>query len=218
MPIRKYEEPTLKDVEDFVLKATKSSKDVYVGIDPGTSGAIAFLCGNHHCVIDMPTYELKRVRQVKVKTKKGEPPPEKKTKTVRGVTVKFLLPQICAVFKALRSVRGRVKVCLEIAQPMVAKKMGAANIRTAHQTGIGYGMWPLFLCAKGYHVEEVDPQDWKRDFQLINKDKEDARAKAMQMWPKAPLTRKKDHGRAEALLLAECLRRRRGQEKPAGAG
>lgn len=218
MPIKNYEEPNLSDVEAFVVKATQSTKDVYVGIDPGTSGAIAFLCGNHHCVIDMPTYEKKRTRQVKVKAKKGEPPPEQKTKTVHGKTEKFLLTQICHVFKALRPVRDKVKVMLEIAQPMVAKKMGAANIRTAFQTGIGYGMWPLFLCAKGYHVEEVDPQDWKRDFGLINKDKEDSRAKAMQMWPKAPLTRKGDHGRAEALLLAECLRRRRGQEKPARGG
>jgi crossover junction endodeoxyribonuclease RuvC len=49
----------------------------------------------------------------------------------------------------------------------------------------------------------VTPQSWKTRAGLVgNRDKEASRAKAIQMWPLAPLSRKKDQGRAEALLIA----------------
>jgi crossover junction endodeoxyribonuclease RuvC len=47
----------------------------------------------------------------------------------------------------------------------------------------------------------VRPAIWKRALGL-GKDKEAARLRAMQLFPAADLRRKKDHGRAEALLLA----------------
>jgi hypothetical protein len=42
------------------------------------------------------------------------------------------------------------------------------------------------------------------------KGKESARLRAMQLFPTADLRHKKDHGRAEALLLAVYLRRQQG--------
>ena len=47
----------------------------------------------------------------------------------------------------------------------------------------------------------VRPAIWKRTLGL-GKDKEASRLKAIQLFPTADLRRKKDHGRAEALLLA----------------
>lgn len=47
----------------------------------------------------------------------------------------------------------------------------------------------------------VSPQKWKRDLGL-SRDKEDSLKLARTMWPDAPLTRKKDNGRAEALLIS----------------
>jgi len=50
-------------------------------------------------------------------------------------------------------------------------------------------------------VELVRPASWKKHFNL-GKDKDLARSLAIRLFPNAPLDRKKDHGRAEALLLA----------------
>lgn len=51
----------------------------------------------------------------------------------------------------------------------------------------------------------VSPRRWKGEMQL-SADKTESLARARNLWPGAPLERIKDHGRAEALLLAEWLR------------
>lgn len=50
-------------------------------------------------------------------------------------------------------------------------------------------------------VQLVNPADWKRHFKL-DKDKALARALASRLYPEVSLARVKDHGRAEALLIA----------------
>jgi crossover junction endodeoxyribonuclease RuvC len=52
----------------------------------------------------------------------------------------------------------------------------------------------------------VQPQVWKKFFNLIGTDKEAARQLAISMWPDAPLQFKTKHGRADALLIAEFRR------------
>lgn len=52
----------------------------------------------------------------------------------------------------------------------------------------------------------VSPQRWKADMGVTS-DKSTSLELARKTWSTAPLTRKKDHGVAEALLLAEWLRR-----------
>jgi len=53
-------------------------------------------------------------------------------------------------------------------------------------------------------IEIVDPAKWKRFFRLPGKDKERARQRALELFPAAHamLARKKDHGRADAALIA----------------
>ena len=53
-------------------------------------------------------------------------------------------------------------------------------------------------------VEIVEPSAWKRFWKLPGKDKESGRQKALQLFPAAhaALARKRDHGRAEASLIA----------------
>ena len=50
----------------------------------------------------------------------------------------------------------------------------------------------------------VEPTAWKKFHQLRGGDKESARQRALQLFPAAHalLARKKDHGRAEAALIA----------------
>jgi crossover junction endodeoxyribonuclease RuvC len=53
-------------------------------------------------------------------------------------------------------------------------------------------------------VEIVEAAAWKRYWHLPGKDKEAARQKALQLFPAAhaALARRRDHGRAEAMLIA----------------
>jgi crossover junction endodeoxyribonuclease RuvC len=60
----------------------------------------------------------------------------------------------------------------------------------------------IILCA--VPIEIVEPTAWKKHFRLPGKDKEAARQRALELFPAAHalLARKKDHGRAEAALIA----------------
>lgn len=62
--------------------------------------------------------------------------------------------------------------------------------------------------ALGLPVEWVVPGRWKRTFGL-GSDKEASRLRAIETWPTSAhlFARKKDHGRAEAVLLAAWLRK-----------
>jgi hypothetical protein len=62
------------------------------------------------------------------------------------------------------------------------------------------GVWLGMLGALGITHTRIRPHVWKRTLGLTS-DKERARLRAMQLFPTADLRRKKDHGRAEALLL-----------------
>lgn len=53
----------------------------------------------------------------------------------------------------------------------------------------------------------VSPQVWKREMK-VSSNKETSLQLARTMWPNAPLKRVKDHGIAEALLLADWARRK----------
>lgn len=78
-------------------------------------------------------------------------------------------------------------------------KQGVVSVFSfGHAAGVVEGVLP----ALGISYELVRPAVWKRHFKLIGADKEASRAKAIQLYPNAPLDRKKDAGRAEAILLA----------------
>lgn len=66
------------------------------------------------------------------------------------------------------------------------------------------GMIEGVVRCMGYDLRRVEPGVWKRRADLLGQDKEAARLLAIELMPGAKrwLTRKKDHNRAEALLLA----------------
>ncbi|KAF2291942.1 hypothetical protein GH714_042284 [Hevea brasiliensis] len=72
--------------------------------------------------------------------------------------------------------------------------------------GFGYGLWIGMLVASGYSVVPVPSVTWKNEYELSgsNRTKDDSRRVASTLFPSLSslLTRKKDHGRAEALLIA----------------
>ncbi|KAF2582470.1 hypothetical protein F2Q68_00002058 [Brassica cretica] len=72
--------------------------------------------------------------------------------------------------------------------------------------GFGFGFWIGTLVTSGFSVVPVPSALWKRYFQLAggNCTKDDSRRVASELFPllSSQLQRKKDHGRAEALLIA----------------
>ena len=90
---------------------------------------------------------------------------------------------------------------VEQSQPMPRQ-----GVVSTFKTGQGYGQILGVLAALCRPYVLVTPAKWKKGMGLDN-DKEKSRALARSLWPTAALSRKKDHGRAEALLIAEWWRR-----------
>lgn len=71
--------------------------------------------------------------------------------------------------------------------------------------GRNVGEWYGMLAALGIPFTEVTPQAWKKHHGLIRKDKNASITRACQLFPQLAdqMTRAKDDGRAEALLIAD---------------
>ena len=99
--------------------------------------------------------------------------------------------------EVLRPYAGsQAHVILEESQPMPGQ-----GVRSMFTCGLGFGVWLGLLAAVQLPYTRVRPGVWKKALGL-GPDKEPARLRAMQWFPSADLRRKKDHGRAEAILLA----------------
>lgn len=91
--------------------------------------------------------------------------------------------------------------------------MPKQGVSSTFSFGETFGVMRGVTAALGIPLELVTPQSWKRRFSLLGADKDAARTKAIELFPEAPLSRKKDIGRAEALLIAVYgleLERQRG--------
>jgi hypothetical protein len=84
--------------------------------------------------------------------------------------------------------------------------MPGQGVSSTFKFGVSFGgvlsLAERFNCP--WHT--VAPRTWKNALQL-DSDKDKSLLMARELWPDAPLARKKDNGRAEALLLAEYWRR-----------
>lgn len=153
-----------------------------VAIDPGLSGAVAVLtpAGMLEALADTPTLVL-RVQ--------------------RGSKQVYDVPGMASLLEPYSGLQ--VHVWIEESQPMPGQ-----GTRSMFTIGYGYGLWVGILATLRMAYTPVRPAQWKRAMQL-SKDKEACRLKAMQLYPTADLRRKRDHGRAEALLLAHYGLRQR---------
>lgn len=80
--------------------------------------------------------------------------------------------------------------------------MPGQGVSSMFNFGMGYGVIQGVLAALGVPYTLCTPQRWKKAATLIGKDKDNARTLAQQLYPNAPLGRKKDIGRADAILIA----------------
>lgn len=153
-----------------------------VGIDPGVTGAIALIDtdNNEAIVWDLESTTLAS------------------TMTVSALALVDTL-----------SVIGLVD-CVFIEEVHANTMSYKGNFTLGMATGVILG-----VCATlNRPVRRIKPKEWQKDMGLSNIDavfrKDAHRARAMEMWPDLSdrLKRKKDHNRADALLIAEAGRMR----------
>ena len=148
---------------------------IYIGIDPGVSGAIAILAPDGVTFHDMPILEVKK----------------KQTLDYAGLAC--LRPYSSSAFVAVELVGA----------------MPGQGVSSMFKFGQCYGAVLATLATLELPYELVTPPVWKRAYRLIGCEKDESRAAALRLFPQCAndLRLKKHHGRADALLLAEYLRR-----------
>jgi len=153
----------------------KSSNTIILGIDPGASGALAFLDIRDWslAVYDMPHY----------------------TELVRGKKRKRV---DVAALSALVLSRPLLLISTE-----KVHAMPNMDVKSIFSFGRFYGQIEMAAAMAEVEFTETDPSVWKRQMQ-VNSDKDYSRTRCGQLVPAAQplLTRKTDHDRAEAIMLA----------------
>lgn len=88
---------------------------------------------------------------------------------------------------------------------VVVERVGAMpkqGVSSMFRFGMGAGLIRGVVAGAGFSIVDAVPTVWKKHFKL-DSDPERSRALAIRRFPKLEgLARKKDHGRAEALLIA----------------
>lgn len=148
-----------------------------VGIDPGLTGAVGFLNddGTFHKVEDITTIQAGMGRKVKNEVNAYD------------------------LFTKMTKLPASSVVAIERVHSM--PKMAS---QTVFSMGDSFGVVRAVAALLTSPTVFVDPRDWKKHFGLTS-DKEQSRAKAVHLFPSAPLSRVKDHNRAESLLIARWL-------------
>lgn len=149
-----------------------------IGIDPGQSGAIAVLAdGAFVAFLEMPVSARKAGGQ--------QVAPGTLAASLRGLLHQF--PGVATL------------VALEKVSAMPGQGV-SSMFRFGEAVGIVRGV----VGALGLPMVEVAPITWKKAAGLIGTEKDAARTLASQLYPDADgyLVRKKDVGRADALLIA----------------
>ena len=147
-----------------------------LGIDPGLGGALAFLDKEGRLLVrDVPTFEVKRGRR------------KKRELNQHG------LQEILSKFGS-----GVVVAYVEVASARPGQ-----GTTSMFAFGFVYGSLRQAVVSNCIALEHVTPQVWRKVLR-VRKGKDASRMRASELMPKyAELwSRAKDHGRAEAALIA----------------
>lgn len=150
---------------------------IYIGIDPGLSGAIAFLREGEASVFDMPTVQIGKTGFVK-----------------NAVDVHALARLLREQGADLAPNSFRVYMERVNAFP-------GQGVASMFSLGMSYWGAAGVIAGLGLSLKLVEAKDWKGHYRL-SKDKELARGLAARLYPAVDLSKKQYHGRAEALLIA----------------
>ncbi|MCO7469495.1 hypothetical protein NJG16_05430 [Stenotrophomonas maltophilia] len=159
-----------------------------ISIDPGRTGAIAALVdGAPGPVIDMPLLSVGDSDEV----------------DARGIAVFIRAARNMNPGAVVSGVIERVRA-MPPKRGADGKEERRAGPQSSFNFGDHYGKAKAAFELLGIPYLRAEPASWKRRFGLIGQDKDAARLLAIQRFPAAAhlLQRKKDNGRADALLIA----------------
>lgn len=153
-----------------------------IGIDPGHTGAIAFLNEQTLHTFETPTYTVEFVKKVKGKTvtrKRNQMNIPKARDIIREFDIEYAF----------------------IEQVTAREGQGVTGM---FRFGENFGQWQGLLTGLNIPYYLVTPQKWKAHFGLLGKEKYDSLELAKELYEnnQPDFKRKKDHGRAEAALIA----------------
>ena len=152
-----------------------------IGIDPGLTGAVAVLPEGRF--FDTPVAQVKK-----------------------GGKKVYLVADMVSILGIVD--RQNAHVYIEDVHAMPGQ-----GVSSSFSFGRGFGLWEGIVAALGIPYTLVSPVRWKRAMMDgMGKEKGASRVRAGQLFPHLAnqLTRVKDHGRADALLIAEYGRRQQG--------
>ncbi|XP_010271824.1 PREDICTED: uncharacterized protein LOC104607806 isoform X2 [Nelumbo nucifera] len=163
--------------------ANNSGSEWVIGIDPDVSGALALL-KNDESDCSAQVFDTPHVQVLVGK------------RTRKRLDAK-------SIVLLLQSIHAPLGTSAYIEQSIPFPRDGKQGWWSS---GFGYGLWIGVLVASGFSVVPVPSITWKNRFELSGSllSKDDSREAASTLFPSLSslLKRKKDHGRAEALLIA----------------
>ena len=165
---------------------------IVIGIDIGLTGCISrFGPGIPPELADIPTIPDGPARP-------GRDNSSIQPMRIDGRLLLDLLHRLCPAGHAVVAVFEDVR-----ARPMGNSESHFNSFHSQNSLVLSRGVIQAVLDVAGFKAHPVQPQTWKRFFGLNGADKEDARRMAQTMFPslKDQLQRKKDHNRAESLLI-----------------
>lgn len=170
---------------------------IIIAVDPGLTGGLALVTENGlQALVDMPVMVRSKSR---VKGKNGQMR-DKESNQVNASALTEILREWTADHD-----RNEIHVFIEKCQAMPGSIKGNPKAQSSAGTfslGLSAGIIEGVVAARGLPHTLVHPATWKAALKLNGKDKNQVRARAIQLYPTASLHRVKDHNRAEALLIA----------------
>ena len=170
---------------------TKPETNFFIGIDPGQSGAVAMINSRGDIVSlqDTPVIHIKQ---------------GKKNRT------KYVESQMATILDNMRSSHstGKLEAVIEAVHAMPAQ-----GVTSMFSMGMGFGLWVGILAALRIPYRKVEPVVWKRAIGIVAGSSKNASIiRAQQAFPGVSFRKDKGRvdtldGRADALLLAEYLRK-----------
>lgn len=164
-----------------------------IGIDPGVNGAIGCIKPDGtYAAVDTPTIKVATAS----KTRQG------KARVKQQYNENLMVWYLENMLSEAEANKWPVRAIVEDVHSMPRDGSIAA-----FTFGESKGIWRGMLAALRIPYDMVSPAKWKPQIVGKGADKDASRVKAQRMFPKLDMSKKKDHNRAEALLLAEYLKR-----------
>jgi len=155
---------------------------IWIGIDPGTPLTIVVLSSDGATILDV--FDGEQVATFEKKAGRKHASPENNPALIAACLRPYAALSAKVVIERVSAMPG---------QGISSTTRFVGSMYLAQGVAAGLGM----------HVVRVTPSTWKRKMELSS-DKERSRAAALAQWPdrRDLFSRKKDHDRAEAALLA----------------